>query len=499
MNGTEIRTIRNHQSRDRVKRDFTPPGNRVARFLASLPDILKFCTLILITLFVTYYLGGSFRIIWYLSLLPAYYFSKNEALWLAFFLSTTDGFAGFFGLYAVTMPVLPGLPAVELTQIYVVLSVVKAALHKKRVEIFYNKYLQVLLIYLVFMIIWGHMMGFSGGLNVYFRVLKGFIPMLLFYSMPRLFMNQDDWFRFFRIVFFIALVAFVAQVFTLLTGLTPMEAAGIGPGEEQEESKDFRFFFNSSSTLIAYFAALFVLNKRSTIFRTPLLPYAVIFSILAMTVLSATRGWMISFSLVLLFTLLFTGMIRTRRFLEFVLISVPLLYLALSNPVINRQINFARERLGKIEAIAEGDLTAEGSLQRLDYRSQRVMGAWRENPVFGWGLSDKGYEFSDGHVGNQSLLAVSGIIGFLLLNGFLVFFGYRLLIVYSRSVRSIPDRNSLLVFIIFLAGWFIIHSTSGQQFNYFGMPVNIIPQAVIFSFGAFEYRRSLIMIHGKRI
>ncbi len=79
-------------------------------------------------------------------------------------------------------------------------------------------------------------------------------------------------------------------------------------------------------------------------------------------------------------------MIRTTRTLVFVLISVPLLYLAFSNPVINRQINFAIERLGKIEAITEGDLTAEGSLQRLDYRSQRVMGGWRENQVFGWGL-----------------------------------------------------------------------------------------------------------------
>lgn len=482
-----------------MKKAYAIPANRVTIFFTSWPDVLKFIALILVTLFVTYYLGTSFKVIWYAALLLTYYFSKNEALWLAFFLSTTDGFAGFFSLYAVIMPVLPGLPAVELVQIYVILSVVKAAVRKNNIQVFYNKYLQILFIYLIFMIIWGYMMGFSGGLNVYFRVLKGFIPMLLFFSVPRLFTNQDDWFRLFRIIFFIVLVAFVAQIFTLLSGLTPVEAAGIDPGEDQEESKDFRFFFSSSSSLIAYFAALYLLNRRTTSFRTPLLPYLVIFSVLAMTVLSATRGWMISFILVLLLTFLFTGMIRSKRILEFLLISVPLLYLAFSNPVITRQVNFARERLGKIEAITEGDLTAEGSLQRLDYRSQRVMGAWRENPVFGWGLSDKGYEFGDGHVGNQSLLAVSGITGFLLLNGFLVFFGYKLIVVYYRSAHRIPDRNSILVFIVFLAGWFIIHSTSGQQFNYIGMPLNIIPQAVIFSFGAFEYQRSLMLIYGKKI
>ncbi len=482
-----------------MKKALALPRNRVTRFFTLWPDVLKFIALILVTLFVTYYLGTSFKVIWYTALFLSYSLSKNESLWLAFFLSTTDGFAGFFGLYAVTMPVLPGLPAVELAQIYVIISVVKATVRKTEVQVFYNNYLQVLFIYLIFMIIWGHMMGFSGGLNVYFRVLKGFIPMLLFYSVPRLFTNQDDWFRLFRIIFFIVLVAFAAQVFNLLSGLTPIEAAGLDPGKDQEENKDFRFFYNSSSTLIGFFAALYLLNRRTTAFRTPLLPYVVIFSILAMTVLSATRGWIIGFSLILLFASLLTGMVRTTRTLVFVLISVPLLYLAFSNPVINRQVNFAFERLGKIEAITEGDLTAEGSLQRLDYRSQRVMGGWRENQVFGWGLSDKGYEYGDDHVGNQSLLAVSGITGFLLLNGFLVFFAYKLLVAYYMSARRIPDRNSMLIFIIFLAGWFFIHSTSGQHFNYIGMPGKIIPQAVIFSFGAFEYQRSLMLIHGKKI
>lgn len=482
-----------------MKKAYSLPGNRVTRFFTSLPDVLKFLALIMITLFVTYYVSSSFRVIWYAILLLAYYFSRNEALWLAFFLSTTDGFAGFFGLYAVIMPVLPGLPAVELAQIYVIISVVKAVVRKKRVQVFYTKYLQVLLVYLLFMIIWGHMMGFSGGLNVYFRVLKGVIPMLLFYSLPRLFTSQEDYFRLFRIIFLIVLAALAAQVFTLLSGLTPVELVGIDTGEEQVESKDFRIFFNSSSTLIALFSALYLLNRRTTVFRTPLLIYVVIFSVLAITVLSATRGWMISFSMVLLLTFLFTGIIRSKRILEFVIISVPLLYLAFSNPVINRQINFASERLSKMKAITEGDLTAEGSLQRLDYRSQRVMGAWRENPIFGWGLSDKGYEFGDGHVGNQSLLAVSGLMGYILLNGFLVYFAYKLLVVYYMSARHIPDRNSMLVFIIFLAGWFIIHSTSGQQFNYIGMPGKIIPQAVFFSFGALEYQRSLLLNYGKKI
>lgn len=473
--------------------------NRIIKWFSAWPVELKFLALIAVTLIITYYASTPARAVWYVLLLITYFFSKNETLWLALFLSTTDGFAGFFGLYAVMLPILPGLPAVELSQAYIILTVIKAARGKGKAFLFYNKYLQVLFLYLIFMVIWGQLMGFSGDLNVYFRVLKGFIPMLLFYSVPRLFMNQETYYSFFKIVFIIVLLAFVAQIYTLLTGVTPLEAAGLNIEEEVEESKEFRVFFNASSTLLGLFGALYYLNRKETRPKTRLFLYVVIFAALAMTVFSATRGWIISFSVVIFLTVLFTGIIRTRRILEFTLIVAPLLYWAVSNPIISNQIAFARGRLGAMEAIAGGDLSAEGTLQRLDYRSHRVMDAWRENPVFGWGLSDKGYEYGDGHVGNQCLLAVSGIAGFLLLNGFLIYFIWKVLYVYNRSFRRVSDRNSLLVFAFFLAGWFLIHSTSGQQFNYIGMPAKIIPQAIFFSFGAFQYERSLSLIHGKKI
>ena len=473
--------------------------NRILKWISAWPDVIKFLFLIVVTIVVTYFTSTPVRLVWYLILLILYFFSSDEALWLAFFLSTTDGFSGFFGLYSVVLPILPGLPAAEAVQIYIVLSVIKAARSNNRVHIFYNKYLQILFLYLIFTIIWGQMMGLSGGLNVYFRVLKGFIPMLLFYSVPRLFVNEEVYERFFRLIFFIVLLAFAAQVFTLLTGLTPKEAIGLIPDEDTKENKDFRFFYNSGSTLLGLFAALFYLNRNKNKSQNPILPFIIVFIAMAMSILSATRGWIISFSLIILLTLIFTGTIRSRRGIEFIVIAFAIVVWALSNPIINKQIVFARERLGALGAIREGDLSAKGTLIRLDYRSKRVMDGWKENPVFGWGLSDKGYEFGDNHVGNQSLLATSGIVGFILLNGFLIYFAIKILDVYFRSAHRITGRDSLLVFIIFLAGWFIIHSSSGQQFNFIGMPERIIPESVIFSFGALQFERSLNLIHGKRV
>ena len=119
--------------------------------------------------------------------------------------------------------------------------------------------------------------------------------------------------------------------------------------------------------------------------------------------------------------------------------------------------------------------------------------------MFGWGLSDMGYKYEDGHVGNQSLLVTSGIVGFILLNGFIVWFIFMIFSLYLKSATRIPDRDALLVFVIFLIGWFFIHSTSGQQFNFTGTPVRIIPQAIFFSFGAFQYQRITTLLHGKKV
>jgi hypothetical protein len=144
-----------------------------------------------------------------------------------------------------------------------------------------------------------------------------------------------------------------------------------------------------------------------------------------------------------------------------------------------------------MKGLTAGDLTAGGTLQRLDVRSKRVMNAWEQSPIFGWGFSDNGYLYADGHVGNQSLLAFSGLTGFALLNIFLIFFAYKIYLLRKVMLQNHFRRDALLIFIFFLVGWFIIHSSSGQQFGFFGLPSQMIPLSVFFSFGALEYANNI--------
>ena len=455
----------------------------------SLKSFIKFILYVGITIIVTYYLPPLIAPFWYIFLLILYWRSNDEPFWLAFFMVTVDGFMGFFGVYTVTIKLIPGLPAIELAQFYIILSAFKAERYKIKPYLFYNKYMLILLFYVIFLIIWGQFMGFHGELRDYFRIIKLTLPFILFYSLPRLLPDIESYKRLFGFIFFILIAGFAAQLFTLFTGFSPAKVIKLSAEQLSEIDifDRYRGFYNIGATLIGLFGALFFIAlKTDRTFNTIYL-YIIIISAYGMAYLSATRGWIIAFSIIIVFTLLFVIDIYNRKLTGFIFFSILLISIGLSNTRIKNQIDFANERLLKLQALSKGDITAEGTLKRLSERGPRVIKVWKENPIFGWGFSDISRKYQDGHVGNQNLLMTSGLVGFSLLFGFLIYFCNKILQIYLKSPFYFSLKKALIVFIIFLLGWFFIHSTSGQHFNYLGIPAFIIPQAIFFSFGALIY------------
>jgi hypothetical protein len=452
--------------------------------------LLYFLLLVIATIVITYRAPRVLASIWYAFLLVLYYMSKDEAFWLAFFLVTVDGFMGFMGLFSVTLNVLPDLPAIELCQFYIILSFVKAAMSRYRPFIFYKNYLQLLLVYIIFLIVWGQMMGYTGELNAYFRIIKQILPFLLFYSLPRLFTDLKTYERFFGFIFFILIIGFLTQLFTILTGISP---SGTVDFTEQQlsEAMGFRPFFNGAATLLGLLGALFLLSGRAGQRYHKVYLYICISSAVGMVFLSATRGWIISFGLILILAFIVALPRNTKQIIGLTVTLALFFLLGLSNSKIRSQAVYSFERLSTLESITEGDITAEGTLYRLNLRGPKVMNKWKENPIFGWGFSDETRKYGDGHVGNQNLLMTTGIVGFFLIVGFLIYFSVKLFLRYLKIPRSYIYRNNIPVFLIFLAGWFIIHSTSGQQFNVMALPLQVIPQVVFFSLGALQYNTSI--------
>jgi hypothetical protein len=447
---------------------------------------IRFLVFVAVTIMVTYYMPSFISLIWYIILLILYWKSKDEPFWLAFFLITVDGFIGFLGVYTVAIKLIPGLPSIELAQFYILLSVIKAYRIKRQPFMFYNNYFLILFFYLIFMIIWGQIMGFSGGIRDYFRIAKLTVPFLLFYSLPRLLRDIESYRLLFSFIFMTLILAFAAQLFTLLTGLAPARAFDL-TAEQLSEAGEYRGFYNVGVTLLGLFGALFFLASREHKSFKQLYLFVLIISAYGMAFLSATRGWMLSFSIIIIMAFSLTSGIGKKKLAGFIIFAAIAITLGLSNSKISEQINFATGRLNTLKSLSEGDITAEGTLSRLETRGPRVMKVFQESPLFGWGFSDTARKYADTHVGNQTLLLNSGVIGFIILIGFMFYFSIKLLLLYFQKKKHSPFKTALPVFVIFLLGWFIIHSTSGQHFNYMGIPAQIMPQAIFFSFGALVY------------
>ena len=86
----------------------------------------------------------------------------------------------------------------------------------------------------------------------------------------------------------------------------------------------------------------------------------------------------------------------------------------------------------------------------------------------------------------------SGVVGVLLVILFLGLFVIRL-----ASLALHTGDKVYYVFGMFLMGWFLIHSTSGQHFAFYGLPGSAISQAFFFCFGAFIYYQAVEKLQEK--
>jgi hypothetical protein len=423
-----------------------------------------------------------------------YFFSDDEPLWMAFFLVTVDGFMGFLGLYSTTLEAIPGLPGVEVVQIYFCLALYKVISQKKKAHMFYDGWMKVLLGYLIFLIAYGIAFGLENEFKIYLRILKMLLPLILFYNIPRLINTSEGYARLFSLLFLVFIFGFIAQLISLTTGFNPGVYAKQSSEIILEVGRNFRVLYNEGITLITVSGALYYLSLKNKKPFSDLFLYIIIGLTFAMAFLSATRGWILSLGF-----MIFVHFILFQK-MNFKLVSALAIFFFLFiaaiilNTSFMTQIQFTFERLTTLEALAGGDITADGSLIRLDERAPLVMAVWEDNPVFGAGFSDLFLEAQDFHVGNQNILMHAGVVGFVLLMSFFVFFIFTLFNRYRNTNYLDPYRNAFPTFIILFAGWFFIHSSSQQLFAYYGLPVTIFPQAILFSLAGFTYVESTTVL-----
>ena len=450
------------------------------------PEFIKFIILVLISIGTTYSGSDMVSSLWYIGMLVWYYLSKNEAFWAAYFLVTVDGFMSVLGLYSATISILPGLPGVEVAQFYIALTIIKATFQQSSVRIFFKNFLRIMFFYAAFLIVYGQLTGFGGETKEYFRIFKLTLPLLLLYSLPRLIRNFEDYEFLMGYIFLVMILGFITQISSLLFHFAPSNYLVIRP-QEEEESEIFRTFYNTAITLMSMFGATFFMNFSGRNYFSSRYLNIVLLSAFGMALLSATRGWILSFGFIMIMNFTVINRVNPRRLAGFVIALALLLVIGLSNEKVKEQIDYSIERFETLEALIGGDVTAEGTLQRLDERGPRVMNQFEKSPVIGFGYSNIYKDYHDSHVGNQNILLYSGIIGMALIAGFLLFICLVFLQRYFKSPANSIYRKPYLTFVVFLLGWFMLHSSSGQQFGFLGLPVQMLPQAIFFSMAVMFY------------
>ncbi len=449
--------------------------------------LATFFLLLGVTILATYYAPAAAKTPCYILLLILYFRSNQEAMWLAFFLTISDGFWGFFNPFEVVITLIPGLPQIEVAHIYIILSVIKASRRESPGAFFHDNFLKLMGVYILLLVFQGYLLGLSGELNVQFRLVKFILPLALFYSVPRLFRKEEDFRECFVYIFPMAFLALFAQVFTITTSITPSQYLGVYKKfwftVDVAKGKTYRGFYSSATVLTAYFGAFYLLARKDKYFHF-LYPFAVIAACLLCVVLSATRGWLLGFSLSFILFLAFVLRLSFKRVATVGVAATVMIAGLLLIPVVEKQFTNAFKRFTTLEKLAGGDVTAGGTLSRISERSPRVLDKWSETPITGWGFSNTFFKYADFHVANQNILLHAGILGALIMGSFFIFYHGKLL---ARSLQLLPGhpmKDALLVFVVFFPGWFLIHSSSGQHFSFYSDPGNGIVLSLYFTMGA---------------
>lgn len=455
-----------------------------------------------ITCFLVVYIApATAKYPFFLLLLVLFARSKNNVLWFALYFLLVSRIGELFPLtrpeegYVARLPIynfaLLRLPFVDL---FLFVAFLKAIFCKQRHTYIVAKWFILLTIYLF--LLYALSVGFGMSVENHIYTIRSLLPLTLIYSMPRLInKNEKEFYRLFYLLSTAMFVVLAAQVFVLVFGVS-LNSYITGVDEVSVYEKIYiRLGMSAYLNISVFVLALFFYAKtRQNNTYLSILIGICVFSIF----LSGTRGWIIAYFCVLVLFFVNQGGIKVRQ-LGSIIIPVALVLALIQIPVVKTAVDSVTQRTQTIYALAEGDLTADGTLKRYDQRAPRVMSKFPESPLFGFGFSDEYWEYGDGHVGHQNLLLQTGIIGTLLFYLLIFSFFFQVLI-YRKMMVSKTERQAVMVFLIAIVGVILIHSSSTQFIGYilmFSQIEKMLFYAVFFTYADFYLKQMVNNQHIK--
>lgn len=445
-------------------------------------DILYFFSLYVLCVFTIYFTPDEISTIFLILLCILFLFSKNKYFWLFLIFALSDPPGGLFpnpsynySIFIIKNPIFVSFP-----EIIIYLSFILAIFKRIKTPNFYYRPFLLLIFYYIFLLLYTLALGTS--LRQFLEVFKQSLPLTLIYTIPRLMPDEKEWTKFFNLLFFFVIVSFLLQILQIGLGYPPANLLGTDfqevPGYSlrvyTDEFDITKYQDNPIRPGISYFIILtafygsmfYLMLKKKSINRNYLIFILLICYI--QILLSATRGWIIAFSVSLVIFLFIQVRLRIKynTLIRYLFFTGIILFFLLQNTFILNQLSGVRNRLFSLEYLVEGDESAGGTLHRIDEYTPQLLDKFMENPVFGWAFSNEFYKYNNKHVGYANLLMNIGIVGML----FFVYLWYQMITrpfkINKFIVQENPYKGSLHILLIGFFCIFIIHNSSSQQFSY---------------------------------
>ncbi len=409
----------------------------------------------------------------FLLLIAYIYTEKNDIFWLVWFFIVVDAPGRLFSSgYASNVYRLPlynitsGI-SLSFTDLFILMYIVKSFRYRISTNFIFKRqiwfFISTALVYFI--------ISFVIGISLPNIILtsRSILPWFWVLIIPRYVTSREDLKRVYLLITPAVIIAFIALMQTYITGIylhSILSGTSATRWLDASEGSLVRIYSAAYITFVATVLSLYFLSLRKAIVNANLLILIAFLGTISVF-LSATRGW--TLALVVLYSSFFfiSGFGMFKQMVRvLVIISLSILVIITIFPTISTQGSLAFQRLLTLEDLAQGDLTAGGTLSRLTERSPRVMAVFRESPLIGWAFSNRFYAFADVHVGNQTNLLNLGILGFLAIS--LVYISIILKTLQRGRSWQVKHEsgNSYLVFLFALFALFIAHSSSGSLWGF---------------------------------
>ncbi len=268
-------------------------------------DSVKFYALLVFTIFIVYYTPDVVSQVIFIVFLILFFNSKKDFFWIAFiFILYVEPNGLFSGRLFAEFQRIPVYSfgkkfTFAFFELFFIAMFLKVLMKSRKKKLVLSGPLQVLLGFFVFSYLYSMVLGMSASSHI--QTLRTWAPFVLFFCMPTLMDDEQDYFRFMYLLFPIMLFVLAGQIFEIifnvkLARLLVGNVSLIANLSDIPEYEGLIRVINAS--YLSFFCLLFALvvlnikNKKYNKLYISVVLAAAIFSIY----LSATRGWIIAFA-----------------------------------------------------------------------------------------------------------------------------------------------------------------------------------------------------------